>query len=69
MNVVCIIPSRYASTRLPGKPLLDIAGNRARIGDASGLEDVDLSGLIADLAELYRDSADDAGFQLVTERV
>ena len=22
MNVVCIIPSRYASTRLPGKPLL-----------------------------------------------
>ena len=26
MNVVCIIPSRYASTRLPGKPLLDIAG-------------------------------------------
>ena len=26
MNVVCIIPARYASTRLPGKPLLDIAG-------------------------------------------
>ena len=26
MKVVCIIPSRYASTRLPGKPLLDIAG-------------------------------------------
>ena len=26
MNVVCIIPSRYASTRLPGKPLIDIAG-------------------------------------------
>ena len=46
--------------------LLDIAGNRARIGDASGLEEVDLSGLIADLAELYRDSADDAGFELVT---
>ncbi len=46
--------------------LLDIAGNRAKIGDASGLEDVDLSGLIADLTELYRDSADDAGFQLAT---
>ena len=46
--------------------LLDIAGNRARIGDASGLGEVDLSGLIADLAELYRDSADDAGFELVT---
>ena len=26
MNVVCIIPARYSSTRLPGKPLLDIAG-------------------------------------------
>ena len=26
MNVVCIIPARYASTRLPGKPLLDIGG-------------------------------------------
>ena len=26
MNFVCIIPSRYASTRLPGKPLCDIAG-------------------------------------------
>ena len=26
MNVACIIPARYASSRLPGKPLLDIAG-------------------------------------------
>lgn len=26
MNIVCIIPARYASTRLPGKPLLDLAG-------------------------------------------
>lgn len=26
MKFVCIIPSRYASTRLPGKPLCDIAG-------------------------------------------
>lgn len=25
-KVFCVIPSRYASTRLPGKPLLDIAG-------------------------------------------
>jgi len=26
MNITAIIPARYASTRLPGKPLLDIAG-------------------------------------------
>ena len=26
MKFVCIIPARYASTRLPGKPLADIAG-------------------------------------------
>ena len=26
MNVMCVIPARYGSTRLPGKPLLEIAG-------------------------------------------
>lgn len=26
MKIVCVIPARYASTRLPGKPLLEIAG-------------------------------------------
>ena len=26
MKVLCVIPARYASTRLPGKPLMDIAG-------------------------------------------
>lgn len=26
MNILCVIPARYASTRLPGKPLKDIAG-------------------------------------------
>lgn len=26
LKVICVIPARYASTRLPGKPLLDIAG-------------------------------------------
>ena len=26
MNVLCVIPARFASTRLPGKPLKDIAG-------------------------------------------
>jgi 3-deoxy-manno-octulosonate cytidylyltransferase (CMP-KDO synthetase) len=26
VNIVCVIPARYFSTRLPGKPLADIAG-------------------------------------------
>lgn len=26
MNILCVIPARYSSTRLPGKPLADIAG-------------------------------------------
>jgi 3-deoxy-manno-octulosonate cytidylyltransferase (CMP-KDO synthetase) len=26
MNVLAVIPARYAATRLPGKPLVDIAG-------------------------------------------
>src|ERR1700742_4447503 len=26
MNILAIIPARYASTRFPGKPLVDIAG-------------------------------------------
>ena len=26
MKVICVIPARYASSRLPGKPLADICG-------------------------------------------
>ncbi|WP_442864803.1 cytidylyltransferase domain-containing protein, partial [Anaeroglobus sp. AF13-6AC] len=26
MKFICIIPSRFASTRLPGKPLIDLGG-------------------------------------------
>ncbi|MCP6652233.1 3-deoxy-manno-octulosonate cytidylyltransferase, partial [Klebsiella pneumoniae] len=26
MNILCVIPARYSSTRLPGKPLALIAG-------------------------------------------
>lgn len=26
-KVIIVIPARYASTRLPGKPLIDILGN------------------------------------------
>lgn len=44
-SIVVIIPARYASTRLPGKPLLDIAGKPLvqRVHDcaqASGIEQI-----------------------------
>ena len=29
MRILAVIPARYASTRLPGKPLLDICGKGA----------------------------------------
>ena len=32
MAVRIVIPARYASTRLPGKPLADIAGQPMMIG-------------------------------------
>ena len=35
MNVLCVIPARYASTRLPGKPLKDIAGKLSKAQDIS----------------------------------
>jgi signal transduction histidine kinase len=41
--------------------LLDIASSEARRGDRSGFDRVDLSGLAANLAELYEDSAADLG--------
>lgn len=45
MSFIVVIPARYASTRLPGKPLLDIAGKtmlqrvyeRALLSDASAV--------------------------------
>ena len=39
MNPILLIPARMASTRLPGKPLADIAGapdDRARLGTGHG---------------------------------
>ena len=46
--------------------LLDIAASESRVGDLSGLEDVDLSELLEDLAELYTASAEEAGIALRT---
>lgn len=44
--------------------LLDIAASEGRVGDRSGLEELDLSKLAADLGELYEGSADEAGITL-----
>lgn len=46
--------------------LLDIAASEARVGDRTGLEDVDLSALAENLAELYSGSAEEAGLSLRT---
>jgi len=44
--------------------LLDIAASESRIGDRSGLGEVDLSALAGDLVELFSGSAEDAGVTL-----
>lgn len=46
--------------------LLDIAASEARRGDRSGFARVDLSALAASVAELFEDSADEAGLVLAT---
>ncbi|MBD3730159.1 MAG: HAMP domain-containing histidine kinase [Sphingomonadales bacterium] len=47
--------------------LLDIASNEARRGDRAGLETVDLSAMVEQIAELYEGSFEDAGLALTTE--
>lgn len=44
--------------------LLDIAASEARVGDRSGLHEVDLSAMAGDMVELYSGSAEDAGIAL-----
>ena len=46
--------------------LLDIAASEARVGDRTGLADVNLSALAESLAELYEGSAEEAGIALRT---
>jgi 3-deoxy-manno-octulosonate cytidylyltransferase (CMP-KDO synthetase) len=64
-----VIPARYASTRLPGKPLLDIAGKPmvVRVAEqavASGAEEVCVATDHADIAE----SVTRHGFDVVMTR-
>ncbi len=44
--------------------LLDIASSEARVGDLTGLSEVDLSDLAANLIDLYAGSAEEAGIAL-----
>lgn len=62
MKAVAVIPARYASTRLPGKPLLDICGKPLIqrvweiVSRARGLDDVVVAtddGRIADVVERF----------------
>lgn len=46
--------------------LLDIASAESRRGDLAGLAEIDLSALVASLADLYEGSAEDAGLTLET---
>ncbi|MDT0509268.1 HAMP domain-containing sensor histidine kinase [Novosphingobium sp. MMS21-SN21R] len=46
--------------------LLDIASAESRRGDLAGLAELDLSSIVTSLADLYEDSAEDAGLTLDT---
>ena len=50
MKILCVIPARYASTRLPGKPLADIAGKPmiCRVYEQA-VQAKSLAGVLADM--------------------
>lgn len=69
-NFKVVIPARYASTRLPGKPLLDIAGKPMVLwvverAIQSGAEEVIVA---TDDARIYN-AVTDAGYQAVMTRI
>ena len=69
MSFTVLIPARYASTRLPGKPLLDIAGKPlvvrvAERAQASGADRI----VIATDDERIRAAAEQHGFDAILTR-
>lgn len=70
MKVLCVIPARYASTRLPGKPLLDIAGKPMvvrvyeRASKANGVSDT----LVATDDERIRAAVESSGGKAMLTR-
>jgi 3-deoxy-manno-octulosonate cytidylyltransferase (CMP-KDO synthetase) len=67
MKIVAIIPARYASTRFPGKPLIDIAGKSMiqrvveRVSACSGLTAV----LVATDDERIREHVESLGYRAI----
>jgi 3-deoxy-manno-octulosonate cytidylyltransferase (CMP-KDO synthetase) len=67
MNTLCIIPARYASTRLPGKPLADIAGKPMiqHVYERASLAKLPSTVLVATDHEAVRDAVRSFGGQVV----
>ena len=66
MHPIVIIPARMASTRLPGKPLADIAGAPMIVQVARRAREADIGPVLIAAAEAeIADAARDAGFEAV----
>ena len=67
MNTLCIIPARYASTRMPGKPLADIAGKPMiqHVYERASLASLPSTVLVATDHEAVRDAVLSFGGQVV----
>ena len=64
-KIVAIVPARFASERLPGKPLLDIAGVPMIIRVLQGISDSVDRAVAATDDKRIMDIVEDAGFEVV----
>jgi 3-deoxy-manno-octulosonate cytidylyltransferase (CMP-KDO synthetase) len=69
MTILVLIPARMASTRLPGKPLADIAGRPMIVHVAARAQEAALGRVVvATDAEEVADAVRDGGFEAVMTR-
>lgn len=70
MKVLCVIPARFASTRLPGKPLKDIAGKPmvVRVYERASLAGLVDETLVATDDERIKDAVEAAGGRAMLTR-
>ena len=71
MKVLCVIPARYASTRLPGKPLADICGKPmiCRVYDRAKLaKRVEKTVVATDDERVKRAVEEDGGEAVITRK-